>query len=126
MAGKFIIRVGHETFEPIKKNGHVLAPVADGSYFRDIEKLLDLHMNFAGYITDGDEYVGIKLVCNLGYGYGFDYGEEEVELRVGDTHQFSFSGTSVDDEGDPEEFSIYYHLQLYAWDPDLLDGPKDK
>lgn len=120
MAGKFIIRVGHETFEPIKKNGHILIPVADGSYFKDVESLFDLHIGFNGYVMEGDAYVGVKLMCDLGYGYSFNYGTEEVELRVGDTHAFSYSGTSVDDEGDPEEFSIHYHVQLYAWDPDLL------
>ena len=120
MAGKFIIRIGHETFEPIKKNGHVLVPVADGSYFRDVARLNCLHIDFLGYVMDGDACVGVKLACNQGYGYSFDYGSEEVELRVGDTYRFSFSGTSVDDEGDPEDFSIYYNLQLYAWDPDLL------
>ena len=120
MEERFIIRIGHETFEPIKKNGNVLVPVADGSYFRDAAKLNCLHIDFLGYVMEGDTRVGVKLECDQGYGYSFNYGTEVVELRVGDTYQFSFSGTGVDDEGDPEEFSIYYHLQLYAWDPALL------
>ena len=120
MEERFIIRVGHETFEPIKKNGNVLVPVADGSYFRDVAKLNSLHIGFLGYVMEGDTRVGVKLECDLGYGYSFNYGTEVVELRVGDTHRFSFSGTSVDDEGDPEDFSISYNLQLYAWDPALL------
>ncbi len=120
MAEKFIIRVGHQTFEPIKKNANVLVPVADGSYFKDAEKLFNLDVKFLGYVMEGDEYVGVKLECTLGYGYSFDYGTEVVEMRVGDTHEFSCTKTAVDDEGDPEEFSIYYYLELYAWDPELL------
>lgn len=124
MAGKFIIRIGHETFEPIKKNKNVLVPVADGSYFRDVEKISELNLDFRGYVMEGDECVGVKLECNLGYGYSFDYGSELVELRVGDAHKFSCTKTAIDDEGDPEEFSIDYYLQLYAWDPELL--PKNE
>jgi len=121
MEKKFIIRVSHETFEPTKKNGRVFEKTADGSKFYPLPGMFHLYMSFSDYIIEDGEAVGVILKCNLGSGYSFDYGYELIEMRVGDMKNFSYSGTCIDDEGDPEEFSIYYYLELLDFDPALLE-----
>ena len=41
-------------------------------------------------------------------------------MRPGDTANFSYDGTSIDDEGDPEDFSIDYSLELLKYDDKLI------
>ena len=121
MEKKFIIRVSHETFEPTKKNGRVFKKTADGSKFYPLPGMSHLYMSFSDYIVENGEKVGVILKCDLGSGYSFDYGYEFIEMRVGDMKHFSYSGTCIDDEGDPEEFSIYYYLELLDFVPELLE-----
>ena len=121
MEKKFILRASHETFEPTKKNGRVFNLSANGSTFYTVPGLSHLYMGFSDYIVENGEPVGVVLKCNLGRGYSFDYGYELLDLRVGEMKNFSHSGTCVDDEGDPEEFSIDYYLELLDYDPALLE-----
>jgi hypothetical protein len=44
-----------------------------------------------------------------------------LEMRSGETAHFSYEGTSVDDEGDPEDFSIDYYLELLEWDDEIME-----
>ena len=117
MEKRFILRVGHETFEPIRKNSNTLRPVSDGSVFTDAAKAHDLYYGFAGYLTEDGVPVGVKIACDL----GSDGGSRVIELRPGEQADFSYWGTSVDDEGDPADFSIDYYFELYDWDEGLLE-----
>ena len=126
MEKKFILRVGHETFEPIRKNSGTLIPVSDGSWFVDAAKAHGMHYCFSGYLTEDSVPVGVKITCELGQGYGIDEGSKIIELRPGEKADFSYWGTSVDDEGDPEDFSVDYYLELCDWDEALLAADPDR
>ena len=65
--------------------------------------------------------VGVRLHCDYGQGYGINNGSGIIEMRPGETAHFSYEGTCVDDEGDPEDFSIDYYLELLEWDDELLE-----
>lgn len=119
----YILRVGYSLLEPIRKNSGCFEPVQDGSRFMNVEDIDDLHTGrlwFKEYKMEQGKPVGAVLGCNYGHGYGFDNGCGTLEMKPGDQARFTYEGTCVDDEGDPEEFSINFHLALYDWDDALL------
>lgn len=117
----YILRVGHKTFEPIRKNSSTFEKTYDDSYFIDAAEACSMHFSFAGYIIEDEKPVGIELRCDLGSGYGFDNGHKTIELRPGEKADFSYWGTCVDDEGDPEDYCVSYYFELFDWDDALLE-----
>ena len=118
----FILRVSSELFEPIKKNSRYSRQTGDSSSFCDVSKVSGMHLRFDGYIMEDGKPAGARLWCDHGSGYGIDNGTGIIELRPGETGHFSFEGTSMDDEGDPEDFSVDYYLELLDWDDSLTEG----
>ena len=118
----FILRVGYSVLEPIRKNSNIFQSVQDGSKFMNVEDIDDLYAGklwFKEYKTEDGKIVGASFGCNYGHGYGFDNGYGTFDMKPGDKTHFSYESTYVDDEGDPEEFSVNYYLELYDWD-DML------
>lgn len=112
--------MGHHLLEPIKKNSGTFKCTADGSHYMNVEACDEMHVKFSRYITDGKEITGVKLWCDYGHGYGFQHGTGYIEMKPGEITHFSYDGTRVDDEGDPEDFSIDYYLELFEWDTSLF------
>ncbi len=117
---KYILRLSHSLFEPVKKNSGSFECTADGSRYMNVEACDEMYVRFSRYIMDGEQIIGVRLWCDYGHGYGFHHGTGYVEMKPGEQAHFSYEGTSVDDEGDPENFSIDYYLELYNWDNALL------
>ena len=112
----FIIRLSSKLFEPIKKNASKFVITNDNVTCMDVSKLNGLHLRFSEYILEEGTPAGVRLWCDYGHGYGFNNGTGIIEMRPGDTANFSYEGTAVDDEGDPGDFSIHYNLELLKWD----------
>ena len=120
----YILRVGFSLMEPVRKNSNCFEPVQDGSKFMNVEDIDNLYTGrlwFDKYKTEEGKTVGAVFGCNYGHGYGFDNGYGTIEMKPGDKASFSYEGTHVDDEGDPEEFSVKYYLELYDWDDMLIN-----
>ncbi|MDO4867261.1 MAG: hypothetical protein Q4C10_11970 [Clostridia bacterium] len=114
----FLIRYSNTLFEPVKKNGREFIVTDKNVACMDVVKLSSSHVRFSGYIIEEGAPVGVRLWCDYGHGYGFDKGTGFIEMRPGDGAHFSYEGTSIDDEGDPEDFSIDYYLELLKWEDD--------
>lgn len=123
MEQKYILRIGFSIFEPIRKNSNTFQTVQDGSKFMNVEDIDQLFWDkiwFENYKTESGKIVGAVFGCDYGNGAGFDNGDGRIEMKPGDKAQFSREGTSVDDEGDPEDYTVDYYLELYDWDNTLL------
>lgn len=116
MENTFIVRLSRSLFEPDKKNSSRLRVTDESVTSMDAINLKDLYLRYLGDIIEDGVPVGVRIWCDLGNGYGFDNHTKIIEMRPGDTAEFSYHGTSVDDEGDPDDFSIYYCIELLDWD----------
>ncbi|MBQ3390352.1 MAG: hypothetical protein IJG57_04700 [Firmicutes bacterium] len=112
----FMLRISDRLFEPVKKNSNVLEMSQNNVRIADACKVGDLYLSFAGYIMEDGVPVGARFHCD----YGVD-NRGMLEMRSGETAHFSYEGTSVDDEGDPEDFSIDYYLELLEWDDEIME-----
>ncbi len=119
----YILRIGYSIFEPSRKNSNTFEMVQDGSKFMNVEDIDWIYGDrivFKAYKMESGKIVGVELECDYGHGYGFNNGKGSIEMKPGDKATFSHRGTSVDDEGDPEDFCIQYDLELYNWDDTLF------
>lgn len=78
-------------------------------------------MSFKDYLYDSDGNVnGVVILCDEGHGYGFDYGEKEVELHVYDEYRFSHSFTDTSDiDWDDGDSTVKFKLYPYDEAPKL-------
>ena len=120
MKSVFLIRLGSKLFEPIRKNSSKYIVTHEDITCIDVVELNGLHLHFSEYIIEEGTPVGVRLWCDYGHGYGFNNGTGIIEMRPGDTANFSYDGTSIDGEGDPEDFSIDYYLELLEYDDKLI------
>ena len=116
----FVIRVGKKLLEPIRKNSSNYIVINEDITCMDVAELNGSHLRFTDYIYEEDTPAGVRLWCDYGHGYGFDKGTGVIKMRPGDTADFSYEGTSIDDEGDPESYFIDYSLELLEWDDKLI------
>ena len=70
-------------------------------------------VNLTGFINDENgNAVGIKGMADLGRGYGFNNGQKEFRLMLGDEFAFDHDFTSVDGPSDWSNESVHIVLKL--------------
>ena len=112
----FLIRISHKLFEPVRKNSNTLKAASEDVCCIDVSELHTLAVDFSEYIMEDGVPVGVVLRCDCGRGYGFNNGTGVIEMRPGETAHFTYESNGVDDEGDPEYFSVDYYMELLEWD----------
>lgn len=86
--------------------------------FEEIKEHIETHVGFGevnltGFIKDENgNAVGIKGMADLGHGYGFDNGQKEFRLMLGDEFAFDHDFTSVDGPSDWSNESVHIVLKL--------------
>lgn len=65
------------------------------------------------YLVDESKNIyGLKGLADLGHGYGFDYGWETFEIKLGEAYSFEHSFTSIDGSSDWSEDTVKVTLQF--------------
>ncbi len=116
MANVFKIIIRHETFEQSPYNRSTLIKTYENSIVCNVEERVDSCIRFINYVKSNDAYIGVKLSCDCGHGYGFSNGWQEVTLMTNEVFHFVHEGTCVDDDGCPEDFSINYYIGIIPYD----------
>lgn len=71
------------------------------------------YLRFLEYIYDENgKPVGAKIECNHGSGYYGNYGKTVEMVMEGQTVEFTYNWTGVDDDGCPEDNSTDIKFQL--------------
>ncbi len=112
----FKLRISNRLFEQSPLQRHTLNKTGEHSIYCNVEKPDCSDIEFLEYIVENGKEIGVRLECQLGHGYGFDNGSTVMELFPGEVKDFSYEGTSVDDDGCPEDYVIDYYLSIYPWD----------